>query len=193
MIRAIKKKNEKNIPVTKRVIRYPLWANSAKRSWDRNITANTYIPFLWFGTSVSMPLPMLNCSNKKETIIKTNSNEETNVAMFRNMNFLPFSMSNLQEVTMNARRVLYIICLTIIIVGFLSYLPVFWPTSLSKYLFYNFFHVMRLLPIVGLIAFVLAYTLRSYYLMTFSLLLSVSPFLLLAILFQFFWTVALAE
>ncbi|WP_298785504.1 hypothetical protein [uncultured Marinococcus sp.] len=44
---------------------------------------------------------------------------------------------------------------------------------------------MSLLPIVGLMAFVLAYTLRSYYLMFFSLLLSISPFLLLAILLQF--------
>ena len=86
---------------------------------------------------------------------------------------------------MNAQRIMHIMCLTFILVGFLSYPPVFLPAPLSGNLFYNFFHLMSLLPIVGLMALVLAYTLRSYYLMFFSLLLSASPFLLLAILLLF--------
>jgi len=86
---------------------------------------------------------------------------------------------------MNARRIMYIMCLTVIIAGFLSYPPIFMPEPVSKHLFYHFFHLMSLLPIVGLMVFILAYTLRSYFLMFFSLLLSVSPFLLLAILLLF--------
>jgi hypothetical protein len=42
------------------------------------------------GTNVYIPLPMLNCPNKKENIIKANSSEETKVEIFLNINFLLF-------------------------------------------------------------------------------------------------------